>query len=120
MRYQFIVVRDFLNSLDPIVLFHQLSKLGKMETIFIYSFLECNPKNYPVYALWVDLCIVDLCKPLYFMTEIFKLAIKKLKRYKESNSEMIGLYRDLKMEFSALSNLRDFFLYFNSVPFFIE
>ena len=36
---KFIALRDFLNGFEPSELFCQLSRLGKMETIFIYSFL---------------------------------------------------------------------------------
>ena len=110
-RGQFIALRDFLNSLEPIELFCQLKRLGKMEIIFIYSFLEC-PDEYFTYVRYIQNLTGKRTEEMIYLITLTELAMKKLDEYKESNSEMIDLYRDLEAERSRFFNLREFFTYF--------
>ena len=112
-RSQLIALGDFLNSLEPVELFCQLSRLGKMETIFIYSFLEFSPCDYVFYARYIQNLIGERTKKVIFLVILIERALKKLYEYKETNLEMNALYRDLKAEFWASINLRDFFSYFD-------
>ena len=113
-RGKFIALRDFLNGLEPSELFCQLSRLGKMETIFIYSFLAFSPNEYFFYVSYVQNLIGDKLKIMWYLKKLIKLAMKKLGEYKETNLEMNALYRDLEAEFWASINLHDFFAYFNN------
>ena len=110
-RGQFIALRDFLNSLEPVELFYQLTRLGKMETIFIYSFLAFSPDKYFFYSYSVQRLIRENIKKMGDLKKLIKMAMKKLKEYKELSSEMISLYRDLEAELSVSINLLEFFSY---------